>query len=61
MAIHGFVDQNGAVQKYDYNSLENKPTIPPEIFVDATLTQQGQAADAKAVGDKIVSIFIIGD
>lgn len=26
MAIHGFVDQNGAVQKYDYASLENVPT-----------------------------------
>lgn len=34
MAIHGFVDQNGAVQKYDYASLENVPT---DIVKDADL------------------------
>lgn len=58
MSIHGFVDQNGQIQKYDYDDLENKPTIPAEVFIDDTLTEEGQAADAKAVGDAIANIDI---
>lgn len=56
MSIHGFMDQNGQIQKYDYNDLENKPTIPAEVLIDDTLTEEGQAADAKAVGDAISNI-----
>lgn len=56
MSIHGFMDQNGQIQKYDYNDLENKPTIPAEVLIDDTLTEQGKAADAKAVGDAINDI-----
>lgn len=56
MSIHGFMDQNGQIQKYDYNDLENKPTIPAEVLIDDTLAEQGQAADAKAVGDAINDI-----
>jgi hypothetical protein len=33
--------------------IKNKPTIPAAVTVDATLTQQGAAADAKAVGDAL--------
>ena len=34
MSIHGFLDQNGQVQKYDYNDLENIPdTIGEEIVL----------------------------
>ena len=34
MSIHGFVDQNGQIQKYDYNDLENIPdTIGEEIVL----------------------------
>ena len=58
MSIHGFLDQNGQVQKYDYNDLENKPTIPAEVLIDDTLTEEGQAADAKAVGDAIANVTI---
>ena len=29
-------------------------SLPAAITIDATLTQEGQAADAKAVGDKLV-------
>ena len=58
MSIHGFVDQNGQIQKYDYDDLENKPTIPAEVLIDDTLTEEGQAADAKAVGDAIANIDI---
>ena len=36
-----------------YNDLSNKPSIPT---VDATLTTQGAAADAKATGDALVSV-----
>lgn len=58
MSIHGFMDQNGQIQKYDYNDLENKPTIPAEVLIDDTLTEQGQAADAKAVGDALENVSI---
>lgn len=58
MSIHGFLDQNGQVQKYDYNDLDNKPTIPTQVVIDNTFTQQGQAADAKAVGDALDNITI---
>ena len=58
MSIHGFMDQNGQIQKYDYNDLENKPTIPAEVLIDDTLTEEGQAADAKAVGDALDNITI---
>lgn len=37
----------------NYNNLTNKPTIPTAVTIDSTLTQQGQAADAKAVGDEL--------
>lgn len=34
MSIHGFMDQNGQIQKYDYNDLENIPdTIGEEIVL----------------------------
>lgn len=33
--------------------IENKPTIPEATQIDDTLTQEGQAADAKAVGDAL--------
>lgn len=56
MSIHGFLDQNGQVQKYDYDDLDNKPTIPTQVVIDDTLTQQGQAADAKAVGDVLQNL-----
>lgn len=58
MSIHGFMDQNGQIQKYDYADLENKPTIPAEVLIDDTLTEEGQAADAKAVGDALDNITI---
>lgn len=58
MSIHGFMDQNGQIQKYDYTDLENKPTIPAEVLIDDTLTEEGQAADAKAVGDALDNITI---
>lgn len=37
----------------NYNNLTDKPTIPTAVTIDSTLTQQGQAADAKAVGDEL--------
>ena len=36
-----------------YNDLTDKPTIPTPVSVDASLTTQGAAADAKAVGDAL--------
>lgn len=36
-----------------YNDLTNKPTIPAAVTIDATLSQTGQAADAKATGDAL--------
>ena len=38
-----------------YNDLTDKPTIPAPVSVDATLTTQGAAADAKAVGDALAA------
>lgn len=58
MSIHGFMDQNGQIQKYDYADLENKPTIPAEVLIDDTLTEEGQAADAKAVRDALENVTI---
>lgn len=31
MSIKGFIDQNGLLQKYDYNAIENKPDYDTEI------------------------------
>ena len=36
-----------------YNDLPDKPNIPAASVIDTTLTQSGQAADAKAAGDAI--------
>ena len=36
-----------------YNDLTNKPNIPAATVIDTTLSQSGQAADAKAAGDAI--------
>lgn len=36
-----------------YNDLTSKPTIPTQVTIDSTLTESGQAADAKAVGDAL--------
>lgn len=36
-----------------YDDLSGKPVIPPAVAFDATLTTQGAAADAKAVGDAL--------
>lgn len=36
--------------------IKNKPTIPSSVTIDATLTQPGQAADAKAVGDALLGV-----
>lgn len=38
-----------------YNDLSNKPNIPAATPIDTTLTQSGQAADAKSVGDALAS------
>ena len=40
-----------------YDDLTDKPTIPASVSVDATLTQSGAAADAKATGDALRSGF----
>lgn len=50
MSIKGFQIGNGTVQKYDYNSLDNK------LGVDDTLTVTGAAADAKKTGDEIADL-----
>lgn len=47
MSIKGFKTENGAVELYDYNSLDGK------LELDSTLSQTGKAADAKKVGDEI--------
>ena len=39
-----------------YNDLTGKPNIPAAAVIDTTLTKAGQAADAKAVGDKITEV-----
>ena len=54
MSIKGFQIGSGAVQKYDYESLDNIPES--FVDVDSTLTQAGDAADAKAVGDAVSSL-----
>lgn len=36
-----------------YNDLSNKPIIPDVVNIDATLSIEGDAADAKATGDAI--------
>lgn len=51
-AIKG-VKVGNEVKKIDYNSLDNLPEL---VSVDATLTESGKAADAKAVGDEISNI-----
>lgn len=55
MSIKAF-NVGGTVQRYDYDALDNKPTIPAAVTVDDTLTTQGAAADAKATGDAIAAI-----
>lgn len=40
-----------------YNDLSNKPNIPVATVIDATLTKSGQAADAKAAGDAIGTLY----
>lgn len=58
MSIKGFQIANGSVQKYDYNSLDNKPILPESfVEVDDTLTEEGQAADAKATGDAVTELL----
>lgn len=49
MSIKGF-QIDGAVQKYDYTALDNKPTT------DTTLSVSGGFADAAAVGNAIATI-----
>ena len=55
MSIKGFQVGNGTVQKYDYESLDNIPESFVEI--DDTLTEEGQAADAKATGDALSDVL----
>lgn len=59
--VKGFQTLQGTVQ-YDYESLKNKPDIEGKIQtaleeykvdVDTTLKNAGEAADAKATGEKI--------
>ncbi len=49
MSIKGFKLSDGTVEKYDYSALEN-------IDIDDTLSREGVAADAKAVGDEITDL-----
>ena len=51
--INGFERGNGTTDKYNYEALENKPTIPA---VDDTLATTGAAADAKKTGDEIADL-----
>lgn len=71
MSVKGFRTKRGD-QKYDYDALDNKPeekyttaektklagieTQANKTVIDDTLTQTGEAADAKATGDAIVTI-----
>lgn len=49
MSLQGFKIENSII-KYDYEALQNKPTV------DDTLSVQGALADAKATGDAIQQI-----
>ena len=49
MSVKGFKLSDGTVVKYDYSSLDN-------IVTDSTLSVDGVAADAGAVGDSITSL-----
>lgn len=49
MAIHGFVDQNGSVQKYDYASLEN---VPSDLVKDADLDVVIAVQDSEPTDEK---------
>lgn len=49
MSIKGF-QIDGAVQRYDYTALDNKPSA------DATLSVSGGFADAKIVGDEFTNV-----
>ena len=53
MSIKGF-KVNGTIQKYDYNALENIPTLNTET--DKTLAIDDVPADAKATGDRISNL-----
>lgn len=55
MSVKGFII-NGQPVQYDYNGLANKPTIPEQTVIDTTLSVAGNAADAKATGDKLENI-----
>lgn len=39
--------------------IKNKPTIPKPTPVDPTLSQEGQAADAKVVGQRLASVITL--
>ena len=58
--IENFQTESFTLNNYNFLSAGDvKKIIKPElIFVDSTLTQEGYAADAKAVGDKIAAINI---
>ena len=49
MSVKGFKLSDGTVVKYDYSSLDN-------IVTDSTLSVDGVAADAGAVGDELLSL-----
>ena len=49
MSVKGFKLSDGTVVKYDYSSLDN-------IITDSTLSVDGVAADAGAVGDELLSL-----
>lgn len=49
MGVKGFKLSDGTVQKYEYSALEN-------IVTDSTLSVDGVAADAGAVGDELTGI-----
>lgn len=56
------IDETGNEKTFDiaveWDNIENKPSDigGSDITIDDTLTQSGQAADAKAVGDKLVGV-----